>query len=71
MLDSTSGQSWLAMPLALAVPDKVPQAVLPQGEYTLEVVVSCENGKGDTKTIRLMSPNDWQNLQAEEVKRIG
>jgi len=61
-----SGQSWLAMPLALAAPGKVPQAALPPGEYTLEVTVSCENGKGDASIIRLVSPNDWEDLQAEK-----
>ena len=61
-----SGQSWLAMPLALAVPDKVPQAALPPGEYTLEVMVSCENGKGDTSTIKLTSPSVWEGLQSEK-----
>ena len=66
-----SGQTWLAMPLALAVPSKVPQAALPHGEYILEVLVSCEDGKGDAKTIKLISPNNWEDLQAEEVKRTG
>ena len=66
-----SGQSWLAMPLALAAPAKVPQAALPRGEYTLEVVVSCENGKGDAQTIKIISPNDWQDLQAEKVNHLG
>ena len=66
-----SGQAWLAMPLALAAPDKVSQAALPQGEYTLEITVTCENGRGDTKTIKLMSPENWEDLKAEEVKRTG
>lgn len=64
-----SGQSWIAMPLALTAPVQVSQASLPQGEYTLRVTVYCEKGRGDTKTIKLISPNNWQDLQAEEVKR--
>ena len=62
-----SGQSWLATPLALAAPGKVPQATLPPGEYILEVIVSCENGKGDTGLIKLTSPEDWQELEAEKA----
>lgn len=65
-----SGKSWLAMPLALTAPGSVPQATLPQGEYILKVLVSCENGSGDAKTIKLISPDNWQDLQAEEVKNI-
>jgi hypothetical protein len=64
-----TGQSWIAMPIALTAPGQVPQASLPQGEYILRVTVYCENGRGDAKTIRLISPENWQDLQAEEVKR--
>ncbi|MFC1995054.1 hypothetical protein ACFLVK_01445 [Chloroflexota bacterium] len=66
-----SGQSWLATSLALAAPGKVPPATLPSGEYILEVVVSCENGKGDAKIIKLISPNNWEDLRTEEVKDKG
>ena len=62
-----SGQSWMATPLALSVPDKVPQAALSRGEYVLEVVVSCENGKGDSAMLRLISPDNWEDLQAEKA----
>ncbi len=62
-----NGLSWLAMPLALAAVGKVPQATLPPGEYTLEITVSCENGQGDTKVIKLISPTDWEGLQAEPI----
>lgn len=70
-VDSQSGQAWLATPLALAAPDKAPQAVLPRGEYTLKITVTCENGRGDAKTIKLMSPGEWEDLGAEEGKRQG
>ena len=62
-----SGQSWLATPLALAVPQKSPQAALPPGEYVVQVTVSCEDGKGDAKTFKLISPRDWQDLQADDL----
>lgn len=69
-----SGQSNLAMPIALGTlwnsNISVPQAILPQGEYILKIKVSCANSKGDAKTIKLTSPNLWQDLQAEEVKGI-
>jgi len=68
---NTSGQSMLAIPTALHSAMKystsVPEAVLPQGQYILKVEVSCENGKGDTKVIRLTSPQQWQGLEAEEM----
>jgi hypothetical protein len=67
-------QSYLAMPIALTslwnksqIP---PQAILTQGEYMLKIKVSCANGRGDTKTIRVFSPDDWQDLRAEEIKRV-
>jgi len=60
-----SGQSWLATPLALAAPGKVPEATLPPGEYLLKVTVSCENGGGDSRRIRLTSPADWPELAVE------
>ena len=66
-----SGQSWLATPLALTAPGKASPAALPPGEYILEVIVSCENGKGDAKTIKLISPNNWEDLRTEEVKGKG
>lgn len=64
-----SGQTWLATPMALAAPIKTPQAALPHGEYILEVTVSCEDGRGDTRIIKLVSTNDWEGLRAEVVKR--
>ena len=55
-----SGQSWIALPLALAVPQKVPQAVLPQDEYVLKV-------QEDAVTIKVISPGNWEELKAEKV----
>jgi len=63
----SSGQSWIAMPLALAVPDKAPLATLSRGEYVLEVEVSCENGKGDSAMLRLTAPDNWEDLHAEKA----
>jgi len=65
-----TGMSWLATPLALASPNKVPQATIPPGEYTLEITVSCENGRGDTKIIKLISLPDWQELRAEPITPV-
>ena len=62
-----SGQAWLAMPLALAIPQKSPQFALPPGEYIMQVIISCENGRGDAKTFKLISSRDWQGLQAEDL----
>ena len=62
-----SGQSWIALPLALAVPQKTPQAVLPQGEYILKVTVSCEDKQEDAITIKIISPGNWEELKAEKV----
>ena len=66
-VSQNTGQTWLAMPLALAAPGKVPQASLSPGEYTLEVIVSCENGQGDTRMISLTSPEKWDELQAGQL----
>jgi hypothetical protein len=59
--------SWIALPLALSLPGNVPQAALPKGEYILKIKVSCENGKGDSKLLRVFSPSDWRDLAAEQV----
>ncbi|MFC1913842.1 hypothetical protein ACFLXF_01020 [Chloroflexota bacterium] len=64
----SSGQTWLATPLALAVPQKSPQFALPPGEYILQVAISCENGRGDAKTFKLISSHNWQDLQAQGLK---
>jgi len=66
-----SGQAMLAIPVALYsawnYSTVIPQAVLPSGDYVLKVEVSCENGRGDTRVIRLTSPQQWQSLAAEEM----
>jgi len=66
-----NAQSYLAMPIALnSLWNKgtcVPQAILPQGEYVLKVKVACANGKGDTKKIKLISPDSWQQLEASRL----
>jgi hypothetical protein len=64
-----SGQSNLALPIALSSMlinnNIVPQAILPQGEYIFKIQVSCANGKGDSKTIKITSPNNWQDLNVQ------
>jgi hypothetical protein len=41
------------------------QAILPPGEYKLKIVLSCINGRGTSKTIKLISPQNWTDLKAE------
>jgi hypothetical protein len=60
-------KAWIAMPFALSAPSKVRQAVLPKGEYVLKIQVSCSNGKGDSKLLKLLSPSNWQDLSAEQI----
>jgi len=62
-----NGASWIAMPLALSLPGQIPQATFPSGEYVLKVHVSCENGSGDAKSFKLISPDNWQDLDMKEV----
>jgi len=69
-VSSRSGACYLALPLVLAEPGKIPQATLPPGEYTLEIAVTCINGKGDTKVIRLVSPQEWEGLRAQAITRV-
>lgn len=64
---SVNGESWIAMPLALSHPGRVPQATLPAGEYVLEIQVSCDNGKGDTRQFKLISPSQWQDLEVNKI----
>lgn len=68
---SMSGYSCLAMPIALNYSwnnrQAPTQAVLPQGEYKMKIVLSCKNGKGAKKIIKVASPNSWQGLNVEEV----
>lgn len=60
-------RAWIAMPFALSVPGKVGQAALPKGEYVLKIQVSCDNGRGDSKLLKVLSPSDWQDLRAEQI----
>ena len=47
-------RAWIAMPFALSAPGKVGQAALPKGEYVLKIQVSCSNGKGDSKLLKVL-----------------
>ena len=60
-------RAWIAMPFALSVPGKVGQAALPKGEYVLKIQVSCDNGRGDSMLVKVLSPTDWQDLTAEHT----
>jgi hypothetical protein len=60
--------AYIAMPLALSAPAQTPQAYLPPGEYIFKVSVICSNGKGIDKTIKIISPTNWDGLQTEVTK---
>jgi hypothetical protein len=60
--------AYIAMPLALSAPTQTPQAYLPPGEYVFKVSVICSNGKGIDKTIRIISPTNWEDLKVENIK---
>ena len=60
--------SSVATPLALSMSGQAPQAVLPSGEYILQIKISCENGSGDVMIIKLISPDNGQDLRAEKVR---
>ena len=64
-----SKMSSVAMPVALGMSGQAPQAILPGGEYILQIKISCDNGSGDEMMIKLTSPDHWQDLHAEKVKQ--
>jgi hypothetical protein len=59
---------WIAIPMALRVPQGTRQAYLPPGEYKARIEVSCANGTGDSKTLRITSPSDWRALDGEQTE---
>ncbi|MDI6859049.1 MAG: hypothetical protein QMC85_00985 [Methanocellales archaeon] len=69
--------SWIAMPIALSIPDIANQAYLPPSEYLVKLRVTCENGRGDTICFKIISPNNWKDLdmkmlgQLEKLKNRG
>ena len=57
---------WVATQFALTDQSQPKgQFYLPAGEYTVEVEVFCENGRGDRKTYRLSSPKKWEGLDLD------
>lgn len=64
--DSKKG-SWVAIPIALTAPKGALQAFLPPGEYLIEIKVSCENGGGDSKRFKIVSPNKWDELDFDII----
>ena len=58
---------WIAMPIALSGSLRRNQAYLPSGEYQIEIDVKCENGKGDKKKFKLISPNNWNELDFSKI----
>jgi hypothetical protein len=63
-----SKTSSVAMPVALSMSGQAPQAILPSGEYILQINISCENGSGDAMKIKLISPDNGQDLRAEKIR---
>lgn len=60
---------WIAIPLALSqVNLGQNQAYLPPGEYEVEVAISCENGRGDKRQYKIVSPEEWLNLSMMEMR---
>jgi len=59
--------AWLSIPLALSVPNIANQAYLSPGEHEIKIKVSCENGRGDSKIFKVISPQNWTDLDAVEV----
>lgn len=60
--------SSIATPVALSMSGQAPQAILPSGEYILQLIISCENGSGDVMKIKLISPDNGQDLRAEKIR---
>lgn len=60
---------WIAIPIALTSPQNARQAYLPPGNYTVEIKVSCEDGKVDTKKFKIFSPKDWDKLSMKLINK--
>ena len=43
------------------------QAYLPPGEYEVEIIITCENGKGDKRRYKILSPQRWDELNMIEI----
>ena len=54
---------WISIPIALRGGLNNNQAYLPPGDYIVEISVTCRNGKGDTRSFKIRSPQAWQDLQ--------
>ncbi len=65
--DITANGCWVAIPMALTIPQKTGQAFLPKGEYIVEISVNCENGKGDKKKFKIISPKKWDKLNVSMI----
>jgi hypothetical protein len=55
--------SWLAIPFALSGRIDRNQAYLPPGKYKVEIEISCENGRRESKKLLITSPEQWQELE--------
>ena len=57
---------WIGTPMALSNPVQN-QFYLPPGEYKIKIMVDCENGKGDNKYYKIISPTQWNELDLDEL----
>ncbi len=57
---------WAAVPFALAGNIGSNQMYFPPGEYVIEVLVTCENGKESRIQFKLTPPIQWDGLHIHE-----
>lgn len=69
--DQQIGGCWISTPYALNnVESERNQFYLPPGVYKIEVIINCENGKGDKRRYRIFSPKDWDKLKMEGINSL-
>ena len=61
---------WIAMQIALSGALVKNQAYLLPGEYKVKIEVKCENGKGDKKYFKIISPESWDGLNIIQRKYL-
>lgn len=54
--------AWIALPLALTMPDLANQAKLKPGQYHVEIEIFTINGNGDRCALTIMSSLNWEEL---------
>ena len=54
--------AWVALPLALTIPELADQARLEPGQYHVEIEVFTINGNGDHCALTIISSPNWEEL---------